>query len=69
MTERIKSVRDLVVYKKAFDAAMTIFEISKDFPERGKIFFDRSNPSILEVGLHQPFRSLAQAKIQGRLRK
>jgi four helix bundle protein len=32
MTERIKSVRDLVVYRKAFDAAMEIFEMSKTFP-------------------------------------
>jgi four helix bundle protein len=32
-TERIKSVRDLVVYRKAFDAAMEIFEISKTFPK------------------------------------
>lgn len=33
MTERIKSVRDLVVYKKAFDAAMEIFGLSKSFPK------------------------------------
>jgi hypothetical protein len=33
MTERIRSVRDLVVYKKAFDTAMRIFEISKAFPK------------------------------------
>jgi four helix bundle protein len=33
MTERIKSVRDLLVYKKAFDAAMEIFGISKMFPK------------------------------------
>jgi hypothetical protein len=32
-TERIKSVRDLVVYRKAFDAAMQIFEISKTLPK------------------------------------
>ena len=32
ITERIKSVRDLVVYRKAFNAAMEIFEISKTFP-------------------------------------
>jgi four helix bundle protein len=32
-TNRIKSVRDLQVYKKAFDAAMEIFKISKDFPK------------------------------------
>ena len=31
--ERIKSVRDLVVYKKAFDTAMEIFELSKSFPK------------------------------------
>jgi four helix bundle protein len=36
MTERIKSVRDLVVYRKAFDAAMRIFEISKTFPKEEK---------------------------------
>ena len=32
-SERIKSVRDLIVYRKAFDAAMKIFEISKTFPK------------------------------------
>jgi four helix bundle protein len=31
-TKRIKSVRELEVYKLAFDAAMEIFEISKSFP-------------------------------------
>ena len=36
VTERIRSVRDLVVYKKAFDAAMRIFEISKAFPKEEK---------------------------------
>jgi len=32
-TERIRSVRDLVVYRKAFDAAMEIFKVSKTFPK------------------------------------
>ena len=32
MAERIRSVRDLVVYNKAFSAAMEIFQISKSFP-------------------------------------
>ena len=32
-SERIKTVRDLIVYRKAFDAAMKIFEISKTFPK------------------------------------
>jgi four helix bundle protein len=36
VTERIKTVRDLMVYKKAFDAAMSIFEISKAFPKEEK---------------------------------
>ena len=33
MAERIGSVRDLVVYQRAFDSAMKIFEISKKFPK------------------------------------
>lgn len=33
MTSRIKSVRDLVVYRMAFDAAMRIFGVSKSFPK------------------------------------
>lgn len=36
MGEVIRSVRDLVVYKKAFDVAMDIFEISKTFPKEEK---------------------------------
>jgi len=32
-TERIRSVRDLVVYRKAFVAAMEIFKVSKTFPK------------------------------------
>jgi hypothetical protein len=32
---RIRSVRDLAVYRKAFDAAMEIFELSSTFPREG----------------------------------
>jgi four helix bundle protein len=32
LANRIKSVRDLDVYKKAFAAAMEIYQISKEFP-------------------------------------
>jgi hypothetical protein len=32
--KRIESVRDLDVYNLAFDAAMEIFELSKNFPNR-----------------------------------
>lgn len=33
MPDRIRTHRDLDVYGKAFDAAMTIFELSKRFPK------------------------------------
>ena len=32
MPERIRRVKDLIVYRKAFEAAMEIFQISKSFP-------------------------------------
>jgi hypothetical protein len=40
MTEKIGGVRDLVVYKKAFEAAMEIFELSKTFPKEELYSFD-----------------------------
>ncbi len=33
MRQPIKSVRELEVYRKAFDSAMKIFELSKNFPK------------------------------------
>ena len=33
MAERIKGVRDLLVYNKAFDSAMEVYKISKTFPK------------------------------------
>lgn len=36
ITKRINSVRDLEVYKVAFETAMEIFEISKKFPKEEK---------------------------------
>jgi hypothetical protein len=36
MTKRISSVRDLEVYRLAFDTAMEIFEVSKIFPKEEK---------------------------------
>ena len=35
-TKRIKGIRDLDVYKIAFETAMEIFEISKEFPKEEK---------------------------------
>ncbi len=37
-TKRIGSVRELEVYRLAFDTAMEIFEISKNFPVEEKYF-------------------------------
>ncbi len=36
--KRINSVRDLEVYKLAFESAMEIFEISKSFPKEEQYF-------------------------------
>ena len=36
MNKRIRSVRDLDVYRLAFNAAMEIFEMSKTFPAEEK---------------------------------
>ena len=62
---RIRSVRDLAVYRKAFDAAMEIFELSNTFP-REELYsltdqIRRSSRSVL----CKPCRGLAKEKIQG----
>lgn len=33
MNKRVQTHRDLIVYERAFEAAMTIFELSKRFPK------------------------------------
>ena len=33
IASKIKTVRDLMVYRKAFDSAMEIFELTKKFPK------------------------------------
>src|SRR4030042_3687241 len=38
ITLRINSVRDLEVYRLAFDTAMEIFEISRSFPKEEKYY-------------------------------
>ncbi len=35
-TNKIRTVRDLKVYRKAFDSAMEIFELTKNFPNPAK---------------------------------
>jgi hypothetical protein len=36
MTNKIRTVRDLKVYRKAFDSAMEIFQFSKSWPTEEK---------------------------------
>ncbi len=36
----IKSIRDLKVYRIAYELAMEIFEITKKFPKRRNIFIN-----------------------------
>jgi hypothetical protein len=43
--KRINGVRDLDVYRMAFDAAMEIYSISKGFVRR-EIFINRSDPKV-----------------------
>ncbi len=40
-TKQIRTVRDLKVYRKAFDSAMEIFELTKKFPKEEKYSFQR----------------------------
>jgi len=53
--ESIKSHEDLVVYQKAFEAAMKIFNLSKRFPveERYSLTDQRSDPKVFPFGLCQ----------------
>lgn len=59
MTKKVKSHRDLEVYRKAFDAAMEIFEITKSFP-REEVYsltdqIRRSSRSVC-ANLAEPWR-------------
>jgi hypothetical protein len=39
----IKTHEDLVIYQKAFDVAMTIFELSKQFPQEERYSLKEEN--------------------------
>ena len=49
MTARINSVRDLEVYRIAFDTAMEIYEISKHFPRSEYSLIDQIRRSSRSV--------------------
>jgi hypothetical protein len=44
-TKKIRTVRDLKVYRKAFDSAMEIFELTKKFPKEETYSFTFCRPS------------------------
>jgi hypothetical protein len=43
-----KNVKETRVYKLAFELAMEIFEVTKTFPKRREIFFDRSGKEVIK---------------------
>lgn len=49
MAKRIVSHHELEAYKKAFAAAMKIFELSRGVPARGNVFVDGPGPPILPL--------------------
>lgn len=61
--KKIKTHEDLIIYQKAFDAAMAIFEISQQFPieERYSLTdqIRRSSRAVCAL----PSRSLAKEKV------
>ena len=53
MGKRIVSHTKLDVYRKAFDIAMQVFELSKAFPPDEKVFPDRPDSAIVAISLRQ----------------
>ena len=51
MGKLIRDVKELTVYKKAFQVAMEIFEIRKTFPKEEQICINGSNKKIVKIGL------------------
>jgi hypothetical protein len=69
-TNKIRSVRDLNVYKKAFDTAMEIFEISKSFPKEEKYSLtDQIRRSSRQYACPVDRRSLRDANLAEGWRK
>ncbi len=55
-TRKIQTHEDLVIYQKAFNAAMTIFELSKQFPMEEKYSLtDQIRRSSRSVGANLAF--------------
>ena len=57
-TKKIKSVRDLKVYRKAFDSAMEIFEITKKFPKEETYYINEETFHRLDENYEHIFAML-----------
>ena len=62
MTQKIITHRDLEVYKRSFDSAMEIFELSKRFPkEEVYSLTDRFAQTSLRPGANADMRARSKA--------
>jgi hypothetical protein len=61
--DKVQTHRDSEVYGKAFDAAMTIFQMSKTFPQGGKVFLDGPDSALVAIGLREPRGSVEEAPL------
>ena len=51
---QIHSAKELTVYKKAYELAMRVFELSKDFPVEERYALNRSNSPVITIGMFKP---------------
>ena len=59
----IKTHEDLIIYQKAFEAAMIIFELSKQFPKEERYSLTDHSLTCFSVSLYKFGRGMAQKKI------
>ena len=62
---KIRQHTELEVYKKAFDAAMLIFESVEKVSEGGNVFTYRPDAAFFKIRVCEFSRSLAEAPLQG----
>jgi len=59
----VRQHQDLEVYQLAFDAAMQIFELSKQFPVEERYSLTDSDATVIEVGLCKFGGGMAKAAV------
>lgn len=65
MGDQVEDVDDLRVYRTAFRHAMTIFDLSTDWPKEEQLRAHGSDSSLLPRRLLQHGRGVEQATIRG----